>query len=356
MSSIPVLAHPHDTTADVNTMATPLTPSRFGRRAFLGVVYVAAGMIVLTWFDDLHPVLRATLPARAAAVASLGVAVQLGVLRQSPAERIMFWLGLGMAVTRVWFLGDASVERAALIVIAAIALMLPLALLLAPRRQRLPWGAATVLLCLAAGGRSILPTAPGGFVALSAFVALFWTLLSVLERHARSADEAWGIAHTDQLTGLANRRAVMLRLEEQIGRDTDEGPSCLLMVDLDRFKALNDASGHAAGDEALRLVAGALPDVVTDWSSVGRWGGEEFVLLLRGPDAVDAVDVAERVRVAIAATSPVTASVGVARLRPDDDVFSWMSRADAALYRAKAAGRNRVEIAPSDDHRVPDAR
>ena len=336
-------------------MASPLTPSRFGRRAFLGIVCVATAMIVLSWFDDLHPVLRVTLPARAAAIAGIGAAVHLGVVRQSAAERLLFWLGLGMAVARVWFLGAVSVERAALVVIAAVALMLPLALLLAPRHRRLSWGAATVLLCLVAGARSILPEAPGGFVALTAFAALFWTLLGILERHARSADEAWGIAHTDQLTGLANRRAVLHQLEEHIGTGPDHGPTSLLMVDLDRFKALNDAAGHAAGDDALRLVAMALVDVVTDRSLVGRWGGEEFVLLLHGPDALHAAAVAERIRVTVAASSPVTASIGVATRRPDDDILSWMSRADAALYRAKSAGRNRVEFAPSDDTRVGDS-
>ena len=127
------------------------------------------------------------------------------------------------------------------------------------------------------------------------------------------------------------------------------------MVDLDRFKALNDAAGHAAGDDALRLVAMALVDVVTDRSLVGRWGGEEFVLLLHGPDALHAAAVAERIRVTVAASSPVTASIGVATRRPDDDILSWMSRADAALYRAKSAGRNRVEFAPSDDTRVGDS-
>ena len=108
--------HPSDPTADVYGMASPLTPSRFGRRAFLGIVCVATAMIALSWFDDLHPVLRATLPARAAAVAGIGAAVHLGIVRQSAAERLLFWLGLGMAVARVWFLGDVSVERAALVV------------------------------------------------------------------------------------------------------------------------------------------------------------------------------------------------------------------------------------------------
>lgn len=325
-------------------MSSSSVRSRFGRAAFLGIAYGAGAMIVLGWFDNLHPFLRATLPIRAAVVTGIGVAVHGRWLRQDRGEVALFWTGLALVLLRLVFLGEVPVERAALNAISAGSLMLPLALLVAPARHRTRWTVITLALCVGSSAVAIIPLMPAGFVALTAYLVFLWAILMALDRHARSADEAWSMALSDALTGLPNRRAVQLQLERAVANG---GAAALLIADLDEFKTLNDVEGHAAGDVALREVADALRGVVTEPSSVGRWGGEEFVLLLRDRDTADAPGIAERARAAVARASPVTTSIGMAHLTPEDDPFSWMHRADVALYRAKANGRDRVETDPA---------
>jgi two-component system, cell cycle response regulator len=155
------------------------------------------------------------------------------------------------------------------------------------------------------------------------------------------------VARTDALTGLANRREVDRRL-----RDPASGAATVLLLDVDHFKAVNDGHGHAAGDAVLRAVADRLRAAVRDADVIGRWGGEEFVVLLRGAVLADGVAVAERVLAAVRAPLPpdvgpaaVTASIGVAQhvAGQPGGVEAALRRADDALYRAKAAGRDRVE-------------
>jgi diguanylate cyclase (GGDEF)-like protein len=122
------------------------------------------------------------------------------------------------------------------------------------------------------------------------------------------------------------------------------------MLDLDAFKALNDRYGHLAGDDALRGVATIVRECCRSIDHVGRYGGEEIMVILVQADLDTAMPVAERIRTAIAATGIVhgdstirlTASIGVATLLPGERPQSFIGRADAALYRAKREGRNRV--------------
>jgi diguanylate cyclase (GGDEF)-like protein len=160
-------------------------------------------------------------------------------------------------------------------------------------------------------------------------------------------------ASTDALTGLPNRRyfdefcallARRRRAEDAVG---------VLMIDIDRFKALNDRYGHGAGDEVLRAVGGSIVRAVRDDDVPARYGGEEFVVLLRNPGPAVALEVGERVRAAVAALDltglrlpSVTVSVGVAVAEHDDEpIGDLVERADRALYRAKRNGRNRVVAA-----------
>ena len=150
------------------------------------------------------------------------------------------------------------------------------------------------------------------------------------------------------LTGLHNRMSISAILQAE-KRDFDAHGIALtvLMLDIDSFKAINDTHGHQTGDAALMLVARALRGASRKQDSVGRWGGEEFLLVAPGIDAAAAPALAERLRAAVAAEDypdglRVTASIGMTQSRPGDTVDTLIGRADAALYQAKAAGRNAV--------------
>jgi diguanylate cyclase (GGDEF)-like protein len=160
---------------------------------------------------------------------------------------------------------------------------------------------------------------------------------------------------TDELTGLFNRRHFLNRLQEEILRSQRQGhPLCLVMSDLDHFKQVNDTLGHQAGDEALKRYAAWLKTGVRRVDLVGRYGGEEFVVLLVDCGLNRGVMVAEKLRrlVAERSASPpfdalggFTVSMGVAQLGEQGGHRELIQAADRALYRAKAAGRNRVEPA-----------
>jgi diguanylate cyclase (GGDEF)-like protein len=166
----------------------------------------------------------------------------------------------------------------------------------------------------------------------------------------RLAEEA---ASTDALTGLPNRRY----FDEFCGlvarrRRADDALGAL-MIDVDRFKALNDRHGHAAGDDVLRAIGSAIAGAVREDDVPARFGGEEFAVLLRNPSLPVAVEIGERVRRAVAALDlsrlgirDVSVSVGVAVVdKPDQAIGDLLGAADGALYRAKRAGRDRVMAA-----------
>lgn len=154
---------------------------------------------------------------------------------------------------------------------------------------------------------------------------------------------------TDALTGLWNRRALDRRLSEEWNRHArNGGPLALLMIDLDRFKGINDDFGHQAGDEVLVQASQLIRRTVRISDIVARMGGEEFVVVVPDSDQNAAMAVAEKVRAAFAGASwahrAMTASIGVTSIRPDksSNAHALISRADRALYAAKAAGRNQV--------------
>lgn len=159
---------------------------------------------------------------------------------------------------------------------------------------------------------------------------------------AKGRRTAARLAVLDPLTGVHNRHGVAPSLDDVLDRPGEAG---VIMLDLDHFKAINDLHGHADGDRILREVGGVLVAHTRDADVVGRWGGEEFVVVVPdgGPDV--ALRVAERIRLAlhrIRADRKVTGSLGVALVRPGDTAESLLERADHALYRAKRRGRDRV--------------
>lgn len=160
-------------------------------------------------------------------------------------------------------------------------------------------------------------------------------------------------ARTDALTGLDNRRSMQERGRVELKRAKRSGlPVSVILCDLDHFKSINDKYGHEAGDTALTNAAAVLRRALRESDALGRWGGEEFMAILPGTDARGAVEVAERMRAAIAATrlaglsEAMTISLGVASSEQfDDPGFEYdllIKEADQRLYRAKHEGRNRV--------------
>jgi len=157
------------------------------------------------------------------------------------------------------------------------------------------------------------------------------------------------LAVTDRLTGLFNRLKLEQVLDEELSRSKRYASSfALVLLDVDKFKSVNDTYGHPVGDQVLMDMARLLADGSREVDVVGRWGGEEFLIVCRDTEAIGAAALAEKMRLSIAShtfavVGSKTSSFGVSAVRADDTIKDMVARADSALYRAKEAGRNRVE-------------
>lgn len=175
-------------------------------------------------------------------------------------------------------------------------------------------------------------------------------------RIALLVQETQHAATTDPLTGIMNRRALLAALDIEQSRSERHGyPMSLLLLDVDHFKAINDQYGHAMGDQVLATLGNLLTGKLRKTDFVGRWGGEEFVIVLSGADEVGGSIAAERIRAAVekmelhdaqGAQVPVRVSIGLACLEVNDTAEMLIERADRAMYQAKSNGRNRVAVAP----------
>ncbi len=187
---------------------------------------------------------------------------------------------------------------------------------------------------------------------------LIWSSVAALranERAKRASEELRRLATTDELTRLANRRSFLETLDRETARASRNGNAlCLALVDLDHFKRINDLHGHPAGDEVLRKVAEILREGTRMGDTIGRIGGEEFAILMPETDWDQAIGVCERLCSSMAATpialpggggATVTVSSGIASLAEGELSSQLVFRADAALYKAKYGGRNRVKLA-----------
>jgi diguanylate cyclase (GGDEF)-like protein len=172
----------------------------------------------------------------------------------------------------------------------------------------------------------------------------------------RQADRLAALSRTDALTGLPNRRALRWHLEDELRRSKRYGtPVSLLLVDIDGLKQVNDTDGHAAGDRLIRMVAAAIVEGLRESDFGARWGGDEFAVVVPNSAAEAAHSSAERLVARVAGRrdrhlrNHHTVSIGVATYDPAEnryaDLDALVQSADEALYRAKAAGRNRVEPA-----------
>ncbi|MDO9707312.1 sensor domain-containing diguanylate cyclase [Paracraurococcus lichenis] len=189
------------------------------------------------------------------------------------------------------------------------------------------------------------------------------TSLKLSERTLRRAhDEALAAALTDALTGLPNRRHILALLDEALAEaGRDAAPLCLALLDLDRFKGINDAHGHEGGDAVLRHFGRTCRERLRRGDHLGRLGGEEFLALIPHAGLRDAFGAVTRFREGFPAVelaageTPLryTFSVGLAEAAPGEDGASVLQRADRALYAAKAAGRDcvRIGLRPADRQR-----
>jgi len=212
-------------------------------------------------------------------------------------------------------------------------------------------GAATAY---AAQDRSLMVnTLISHAVLVVCLTGMLW-LKHVVTMQGEQASRLNLLAATDPLTGLANRRST-LQLLDTLARDARlDAVPVVMLCDLDHFKRINDGWGHAMGDQVLVAVANALRASTRDADTVARWGGEEFLIVLPATRDLDALELAERLRARVEALQvadrhqcpvPATLSIGIAPLAANETGSSWLKRADEALYRAKAEGRNCCRVA-----------
>ena len=222
----------------------------------------------------------------------------------------------------------------------------------------IPYGPDAPSLASAAPGRVEAAVTTG---LLSTLLVLSAAVVGLLVSRIRTREAELLAANTkleelslrDPLTQLFNRRHLMARLEDELARVRRGAALAVVMIDLDRFKRVNDLRGHQAGDEVLRQIAHALASATREVDVPGRYGGDEFVVLLPDTDSVAAMPVARRLAEAVRAVGaafdaeqPVTASVGVATARTTDEARGLIQRADENAYRAKKSGGDRVSLEP----------
>ncbi|HSV80751.1 MAG TPA: diguanylate cyclase [Ramlibacter sp.] len=315
----------------------------------------------------------------AAATAAIGFAVGfardfLGIGRHAPRllsviDRLRTALLLSAVVIAAW---PWPASRFGMVIVAVLLainlLMIGLGVRAALARDRygyyflagwIPLTVATSVRSMQAAGLVDIAANDVYLYALGAVWEALALTLGIADRvlgFRRERDVARKMAEEDMLTGVQSRRAIEMQLRA-LASEARAGGSGLgvLFVDIDHFKSINDRFGHGIGDACLAAVARRLQAELRDGDHLGRWGGEEFVALLPGANLDNAHHTSERILRAVSADPvqiasgevSITVSIGIAVLDPmHDDMHSLLHRADSALYRAKANGRNRVERDP----------
>jgi diguanylate cyclase (GGDEF)-like protein len=256
---------------------------------------------------------------------SLFVVFNFSSLRSTPQQTALVWSSMALGLAGLFLLTDKPISM--------------------PHGSDLERFATMTVFILTIGRCMFL-----GMFSSSMRQSLYQSGLKLKEAYRRIEE----LAELDELTGSYNRRCIMRMLGEEIARSRRiEAPCSIALIDLDWFKRINDAYGHPTGDEVLRTFAITTFANIRNIDRFGRYGGEEFLLVLPDTRADRATQILERLREIIAdldwsAFSPgmrVTISAGVTMLRPDETADTFLARADGALYAAKARGRNRIATA-----------
>jgi diguanylate cyclase (GGDEF)-like protein len=303
----------------------------------LSISFVTAWLIGSGWtqrFKDPGIVIAQTIPAQL---------VQLGAMYLFPEIGFMFALLL-------------------FIVYSSLTMQLEV------RQSLIAWGLVCLgsAIALGAGGQALrIPTSnlAEQLLSLAFFVLTLWRCIwlgsfnsgmtALLKKRGRElaalTAQVDQLAHHDELTGLLNRRSLLADLHGELQRaDRQKTPLCVGILDLDKFKAVNDTLGHLAGDKTLKIFASTLKRHTRKSDRFGRYGGEEFLLIMTGTGTDAALVPMNRMREALAEADwaevapgfSMTFSCGIACYQPGESVEALLQRADEALYRAKADGRN----------------
>jgi diguanylate cyclase len=216
-------------------------------------------------------------------------------------------------------------------------------------------------------GQALTSAVVAGLLARCIWIAMFVRKLRTrLAEKNESLRQAMArieiLANVDEVTGLSNRRAIAEILRKQMALSRRAGlPLTLAYIDVDHFKAINDAYGHLAGDRALKLLAGRIASAIRDCDHIGRFGGEEFLLVMSATTLRSASEPLERLRQLVAASDwsevdpaiHVTITIGAAQFSPAEAIEALIRRADLALYLGKESGRNRVVLNPPIERMEP---
>lgn len=347
---------------DCRTAHAELIRARLATLApLLAVLTVAWLGIELAWLGTAQITVSATLRLTLAS-ALLVLAARLPHLHAETAIHAYMWLqAIGFGLLQ-WRVAPAN-QLAPMVGYGLFPFILATQLSLLP----LPWLRGLLAVMAPAAQLAVMLATQGESNWNEALLFVLIVLVVAWASHAqlRLLVDLLGAradAAHDPLTGLANRRTAHIRLEADCQHARRQrGHLSVMMLDLDRFKQVNDRWGHANGDRVLVAVARALHDELRASDLAVRYGGEEFMAILPDVDAADALEVAERVRIRIEhlrialpdAVIGITISVGVATLLAGDTTESIVARADSALYAAKEAGRNRCVAAPAPPLSLP---
>ncbi|MDX1551005.1 MAG: GGDEF domain-containing protein [Marinobacter sp.] len=357
--------HLHAIQTELNRLET------YRRRIYLGVLLLTIAIILLSWAfrENGDAFIAIAYPVFALVLAGLCVAVWRRASSLRTMEIILVATLGAMILSRLaWHFAFSDPLNEHLLLLAgghywAVGILIVGGFITLGYRGGMMTGVGTFLFSAALATQEILGCflASGEFCHNWVYLARIHLFLAVLLALTSAGtfirERTWGAftraetlhhwANTDPLCGLSNRRGAdrFLAAEAALA-DRYQRPLTIILIDIDEFKNINDAHGHKVGDSVIRGFADILANNVREVDLAARWGGDEFLVATPGVDLRAARHAAERCRRAIErapiAGVPVTVTVGIAEYLPGQGTDDAISRADAMLYRAKAAGRNRV--------------